>query len=204
MGDTRPPVRCPLAPHYPLFQLRPTSFSTLKGRPSGPFPARILLVETPPPSPSPTLTRSPCRWSLGSQSRCSSGISGAVTGGCAENCLQGAGVKPGSGGPQESPDANRESSCFLLRPVGVRGLGIKFVRVLLNLHRALDELTVNAVNTAEGWLPRGSLPGQQQGGGAADGGLTHLGPHFAPHLLCDLRPPSPHLGAGNKNSSLPR
>ena len=107
-------------------------------------------------------------------------------------------MKPGSGGPQESPDANRESSRFLLRPVGVRGSEIKFVRVLLNLY------TVNVVNTAEGWLPRGSLPGQRQGGATLDGRLTHLGPHSAPHLLCDFGPPSPHLGARNKNSSLPR
>lgn len=78
-----------------------------------------------------------------------------MTGGCAESCLQGAGAKPGSGGLQESPDANRESSHFLLRPVGARGPGIKFVRVLLNLYRVLDELTVNTVNTAEGWLPEG-------------------------------------------------
>ena len=154
------------------------------------------------PCPSPALTRSPCRRSLGPQGRCSSGISGAVTGGCAESCLQGAGVKPGSGGRQDSPDANRESSRFLLRPVWGRS-GIKFVRVLLNLYRALDELTVNAVNTAEGWLPRGSLPGQWRGGGAPDGRLTHLGPHSA-HLLCDFGLPSPHLGARNKNSSLPR
>ena len=66
MGDTRPPARCHPAPHYPLFRPRPASFSTLKGRPSGPLRTLIQLVEAHPPLPLPRPNQKPLQTEPGS------------------------------------------------------------------------------------------------------------------------------------------
>lgn len=42
--------------------------------------------------------------------------------------------------------------------------------MLLNLYRVLDELTVNTVNTAEGWLPKGPCLASSEDGEPLMGG----------------------------------